>query len=206
MKRLLKVLSVILAIALLTGGALILHGERQQTRAVQSAGLPIAPVYQFDYPAAVCFAAGEYKSVATSGCGATCMSMVIGYLTGNEDQSPQSLFEQAWQNGDYYGYGLSHAALDRLARANGVAGTWIGRDEKTLRRALREGRPVIAHMGPGQFADEGHYILLRGLTDDGRVVMNDPNSKENTGRAFDLLLILDEAKTNTPFMVCRPMD
>lgn len=206
MKRLLKVLSVILAIALLTGGALILHGERQQTRAVQSAGLPIAPVYQFDYPAAVCFAAGEYKSVATSGCGATCMSMVIGYLTGNEDQSPQSLFEQAWQNGDYYGYGLSHAALDRLARANGVAGTWIGRDEKTLRRALREGRPVIAHMGPGQFADEGHYILLRGLTDDGRVVMNDPNSKENTGRAFDLSLILDEAKTNTPFMVCRPMD
>ena len=59
MKRLLKVLGVILAIALLTGGALILHGERQQTRAVQSAGLPIAPVYQFDYPAAVCFAAGE---------------------------------------------------------------------------------------------------------------------------------------------------
>ena len=206
MKRLLKVLGVILAIALLTGGALILHGERQQTRAVQSAGLPIAPVYQFDYPAAVCFAAGEYKSVATSGCGATCMSMVIGYLTGNEDQSPQSLFEQAWQNGDYYGYGLSHAALDRLAKANGVSGTWIGRDEKTLRRALREGRPVIAHMGPGQFADEGHYILLRGLTDDGRVVMNDPNSRENTGRAFDLSLILDEAKTNAPFMVCRLMD
>lgn len=209
MKRWLRrIFWAILALVLFSGAALCLFDRQEAGRreAVATAGLPIAPVYQFDYPAAVCFVAGEYKSVATSGCGATCMAMVIGYLTGDGAQTPQTLFETAWKNGDYFGSGLSHEALTRLAQANGVTGTWIGRDEDRLRQALTDGRPVIAHMGPGQFADEGHYILLRGLTDDGLVVMNDPNSEENTYRAFDLGLIVREAKTNAPFMVCRAME
>lgn len=198
----------ILVLAVSVGVVLCLFGRQEESRreAVAAVGLPIAPVYQFDYTAAVCFVAGEYKSVATSGCGATCLSMVIEYLTGDTAQTPQTLFETAWKNGDYFGSGLSHDALDRLAWANGVTGTWIGRDEDRLRQALAAGRPVIAHMGPGQFADEGHYILLRGLTDNGLVVMNDPNSEENTYRAFDLGLIVEESKTNAPFMVCRAME
>lgn len=196
-------LGVVLALAMTACTVLYLCSGRQIRQVASDAGLPIAPVYQFDYPAVICFAAGEYKSVASSGCGATCLSMVIEYLTGNSAQTPQTLFEDAWQRGDYYGYGLSHDALDRLAQANGVTGKWIGKDAEALRRALNEGYPVIAHMGPGQFAEEGHYILLRGLTDDGRVVMNDPNSETNTRSTFDLGQIIEESKTNTPFMVCR---
>ena len=203
MKRLLRLLGAGVALIIRACTAFYLYGARQAQQAVPCAGLPIDPVYQFDYPAVVCFAAGENKSVATSGCGATCMSMVIEYLTDDSAQTPQTLFEDAWRRGDYYGYGLSHDAMDRLARQNGVSGKWIGKDAETLRRALNEGCPVIAHMGPGQFAEEGHYILLRGLDEDGRVVLNDPNSRENTKNVFSLEQIIAEAKTNTPFMVCR---
>ena len=177
--------------------------EDYRRKLIESSGLQIAPVYQYDYKEAVCTIGGEDKSVASSGCGATCMSMVIDYLTGNERQSPQLLFERAYANGDYYGDGLSHEAIDRLGIAYDVEGIWIGRDEDKLREALAAGYPVIAHMGSGTFTRSGHYILLRGLTDDGRVVVNDPNSEKRSYQAYDLSLIIREAKTDAPFMVCR---
>lgn len=168
-------------------------------------GLKIAPIYQYDYEDVVCTVNGEGKSVASSGCGTTCLAMVIGYLQKTDAPSPEKLFEQAYDNGDYYGYGLSHDALSRLAEMYGVDCIWIeGQDEEEkLLKALRNGYPVIAHMGPGTFTDEGHYILLRSLTDDGRVVVNDPNSAVNTWKTHTLKEIVIQGKGNTPFMVCQ---
>ena len=177
--------------------------EDYRRKLIESSGLPIRPVYQYDYGEAVCVIGGQDKSVASSGCGATCMSMVIEYLTGNERQSPQALFERAYENGDYYGDGLSHGAIDRLGLAYDVEGVWIRRSEDQLRGALEAGYPVIAHMGPGTFTRSGHYILLRGLTEDGRAVVNDPNSETRSYQTYDLSLIVKEAKTDAPFMVCR---
>ena len=72
-------------------------------------------------------------------------------------------------------------------------------------KALEAGYPVIAHMGAGTFTKSGHYILLRGLTEDGRVLVNDPNSEKRSYQAYDISLIVKEAKTDYPFMVCRKM-
>ena len=83
-----------------------------------------------------------------------------------------------------------------------MEGEWIGRDAAVIRRALETGRPVIAHMGPGTFTQQGHYILLRGLDEDGKVVLNDPNSEKRTYHTYDLSLILEEAKGDTPFKIC----
>ena len=196
-RRYLPALCVLLAAVCLTG-----CGRMALRRRPASAGLEIVPVFQFLYREPVCTIGGERKSVASSGCGAACLSMVVTYLTGNDEQTPQSLFEQAWKNGDYWGYGLSHEALDRLAKDYGVGGRWIGRDGEAIRQALEEGHPVIAHMGPGLFALEGHYVLLRGITEDGHILLNDPNSWLRTRTAFDLSLILEEAKGQAPFRVC----
>lgn len=165
--------------------------------------MSIQPIYQFNYTDPVCQIGGEEKSVATSGCGAVCMSMTIAYLTGNDQQTPEELFTAAWENGEYAGYGLSHETISALGQSYGIAGTWIGRDAAHIRAALQNAQPVIAHMGPGTFTREGHYILLRGLTGDGLVVLNDPNSKSRTREAYSLELILDEAKGETPFMICE---
>lgn len=165
--------------------------------------MPVAAVYQYDYPEAVCCLGGEDKSVATSGCGAACLSMAISFLTGDETQTPEILFREAYDRGDYFGDGLSHAALDRLGEDYGVTGEWIGRDAAEIRHALETGCPIIAHMGPGTFTQQGHYVLLRGLDSDGSVVLNDPNSEKRTYRTFPLSLILSEAKGDTPFKICK---
>ena len=52
-----------------------------------------------------------------------------------------------------------------------------------MRAALIAERPVICAMGPGDFTETGHFIVLAGLTEEGFVV-NDPNSIERSERAW----------------------
>ena len=68
----------------------------------------------------------------SGGCGAACLSMAIRYLTGDEAQTPETLFRAAYDRGDYFGDGLSHAALDRLGEDYGVAVKAEGKADVTL--------------------------------------------------------------------------
>jgi hypothetical protein len=164
--------------------------------------MKIPKAYQFDYKKTVCTIGGERKSVSTSGCGATSMSMVIRYLTGDSSQTPYTLFKWAYKEGYYSGDGLGHGAVSAMGKLYGVTGSWVGKDGKKIVAALSSGHPVIAHMGPGIFTKGGHYIVLRGVTEDGKILVNDPNSKPRSGKAYPLSTILKQAKTSPPFMIC----
>ena len=163
-------------------------------------GIPI--LYQFDYPAAVCTINGIPRSVATSGCGATSVSMVIAYLTENVEQNPYTLFYHAVEMGRYHGSGLDHETLSWLLRENGVQSRWIRNDAQDVVEALNEGKPVIAHMGPGIFTSGGHYIVLRGVTEDGKILVNDPASEKKTHSAFPIETLMTQARTYDSFLVC----
>lgn len=166
--------------------------------------MKIPAIYQFDYKKVVCTINGKGKSASTSGCGATSMCMVIHYLTGNTEPTPYSLFKWAYDNGYYKGSGLSHEAISALGRLCGVEGKWIGKNGSRIVEALKSGHPVIAHMGPGIFTRQGHYIVLKGVTDDGKILVNDPNSQSRTGKAYPLSTIFSQSKTSSPFMICSP--
>lgn len=131
---------------------------------VPEGGMDISLYLQGDYTETVCYIDGVPKSVSTSGCGAASVSMVIAYLTGNTSQTPYTLFKWAHDHGYYAGDGLGHSCLAKLASLYGVKGTWIENDATRITAALRAGNPVIAHMGPGVFTTDGHYIVLRGIT------------------------------------------
>ena len=45
------------------------------------------------------------------------------------------------------------------------------------------GKPIICAMGPGDFTSSGHYIVLVGV-EDGLLRVNDPNSRENSGKLW----------------------
>ena len=166
--------------------------------------MKIPAIYQFDYKKVVCTINGKGKSASTSGCGATSMCMVIHYLTGNTEPTPYSLFKWAYDNGYYKGDGLGHEAVSALGKLCGVEGKWIGKNGSKIVEALKSGHPIIAHMGPGIFTRQGHYIVLKGVTDDGKILVNDPNSKSRTGKAYPLSTILSQSKTSSPFMICSP--
>jgi hypothetical protein len=170
---------------------------------VPEGGMPIPLYLQGDYPQTVCYIDGVAKSVKTSGCGAASVSMVIAYLTGNTSQTPYTLFKWAYDHGYYSGGGLGHSCLMKLTGLYGVEGTWIENDEERITEALRAGHPVIAHMGPGIFTDSGHYIVLRGITEDGYVLVNDPGSKRRNKYGYKLSMVVSQARTSNSFMMCE---
>lgn len=165
-------------------------------------GMSIPYISQLDYTDTVCVFQGMNKSVKSSGCGAACVSMVVQYLTGNTDQTPDTLFAWAFEKGYYYGDGLSHECLVEMAGLYGVSGRWIDNDAKQIKAALRQNKPVIAHVGPGLFTANGHYIVLRGLDENGMILVNDPSSKVRSKRSYDLNVIISQARTSASFMVC----
>lgn len=165
-------------------------------------GMAIPILYQYDYWQTVCKINGSPRSVATSGCGAVSASMVIAYLTGNTEQTPYTLFYRAVKTGHYYGDGLDHDAISWMLRENGVKCKWIYNNAAAIKQALREGKPVIAHMGPGIFTTQGHYIVLRGLTEDGKVLVNDPNSYSRTHKAYPIQTLLTQARESNSFLIC----
>ncbi len=174
-----------------------LYGQKNQ------AEMNVPQLFQFNYETPVLYRDGKAKSVATSGCGAVSASMVISYLTGNADQNPYTLFCKAVEAGKYDGGGLSHHTLSWLCEEYGVEVEWTSGNSKKITEAIQNGCPIIAHMGPGTFTKTGHYIVLRGLTKGGEVLINDPNSLENCEKSFSVELLIDEAKGSESFGICR---
>lgn len=63
-------------------------------------------------------------------------------------------------------------------------------DPNQVLQALSEGHPVISSQRAGLFTSGGHFIVLRGVTAGGKVLVNDPNdssSKNYINREFDMM-------------------
>ena len=67
-----------------------------------------------------------------------------------------------------------------------------------IEHALSLGFALVANVQPGYFSHtNGHFIVIAGLTDDGKVVINDPYSVENSKKTWDIDFIVGET-----MMVC----
>ena len=80
---------------------------------------------------------GIKRSVSTSGCGATCLSMLIAYETGYTYQSPYTVFRDACQQGLYKGSGLSRSAMSQLAEQYALIGQWMDLNAQELLQTLK---------------------------------------------------------------------
>lgn len=132
--------------------------------------------------------------VESSGCGPTSLTMVYVALTGNTDYDPESMaaFSEA---GGYVEGGLTAWRLMSEGAAElGLASREVPADASRLESELRAGHPVICSVGPGDFTDEGHFIVLAGLDDEGRLVVHDPNSPANSAQTWDLDRVLGQCR------------
>jgi hypothetical protein len=66
-------------------------------------------------------------------------------------------------------------------------------DGQRIIDALADGKLVIALMGPGHFTTGGHFIVLRGVTSEGKILVSDPISIRKTEMEWDMRIILGEA-------------
>lgn len=130
-----------------------------------------------------------------TGCGPTCLSMVICGLSGKGKWSPPEVARYAQENGFYVeGSGSKWSLMTEGAERFGLSVKELPLEEGVIRGRLEGGSPVICIMGEGDFTTTGHYIVLAGENEDGSIRVNDPNSKENSEEEWDLQRLMSQMK------------
>ena len=135
------------------------------------------------------------SDMEVSGCGPTCLSMVYCGLTGDTKWNPYEVAMMAEERGYYVpGIGTSWDLMTDGAKRLGLRCEQLGLDEKAIRQELEAGHPVICAMGPGDFTTEGHFIVLTGVEENGKIIVNDPNSKKLSEKGWELTRLMFQMK------------
>lgn len=112
---------------------------------------------------------------AASGCGPTTLSMVVVYLTHNREASPIAVAKYSKEAGySVDGSGSSWTLISEGCMHYGVKAKTVALDESRMKAELDEGHPIVVNVGPGDFTDTGHFMVITGYDDEGFSI-NDPN-------------------------------
>jgi len=138
---------------------------------------------------------GTSGTIGEAGCGPTSMAMVVSTLTGME-HDPVELAEWSAANGyRCEGNGSYHSLIPESARAYGLRAEGAGKEDgQRIVDALSAGKLVVVIMARGHFTSSGHFIVLRGVTSDGKILVADPASYNRSSQVWELSLILNEAR------------
>lgn len=129
-----------------------------------------------------------------TGCGPTCLSMVTVHLSGDTSKDPKWMADFSTENGyAAEGSGTAWALFSEGGERLGFDVTEIPLDEKRIAENLKVGNPVVAVMGPGDFTTDGHFIVFVDY-EDGKIRVNDPNSKVNSEKLWEFDSISSQIK------------
>lgn len=121
---------------------------------------------------------------AASGCGPTTLSMVVVYLTHNREASPIAVAKYSKEAGySVDGSGSSWTLISEGCMHYDVKAKTVALDESRMKAELDEGHPIVVNVGPGDFTDTGHFMVITGYDDEGFSI-NDPNSIEKSGKRW----------------------
>ncbi|MGN0977196.1 MAG: C39 family peptidase [Faecousia sp.] len=149
--------------------------QTQPTEAAQAVTYDAVPRYfQTDYPY-IKFGNG---TIATSGCSMTCLAMMATYLTDREytpDQLAYHFGSYGKNNIERLEYGIEQMQLP-VQRID---------DCQAVLRALKEGKTAIIMVNSQSvFTQAQHFIVLAGMTEDGKILVNDPNQYTHSGDVY----------------------
>ena len=122
-------------------------------------------------------------TMANSGCGPTCLSMVAVYFTGDDTMTPDWMADFSTEHGYIWHGKTTWKLMGEGAESLGLHVRQIVVDESGMKKALQKGRILICSVRPGDFTKGGHFIVLTDY-EDGMFSVHDPNSKENSQKKW----------------------
>ena len=132
--------------------------------------------------------------IGLAGCGPTCLSMVLFYLTGDASCTPDKVAEYSMENGFYVaGTGTSWALMENVP-FHKLTVTKPSLSRTALVGALENGCVIICAVGSGDFTTAGHFIVIYGYDEDGFMV-NDPNCAARSRRRWGYDEIAGQVKS-----------
>lgn len=144
------------------------------------------------------------STISVCGCGPTTMAILVSTLTG-ETCTPSTAADAAMTD-QYYipGSGTTWSYFSAGASAYGLTSTSCGTDLLTALECIPEGGMVVISVGKPDVNGEaqgndlyrgtGHFMAIRGLTSDGKILVADPASRSNTEKEWDFVTVNDILK------------
>lgn len=133
------------------------------------------------------------STIGESGCGPVCLSMVATSLLNDGALTPSYVTRFSEEQGYFVsGAGTSWLLMTEGAAKLGLYGEELPLSDSVIRSNLEQGRPIIASVRPGDFTEKGHFIIMTALTDDGYLVVRDPNSKERSAQKWDVERVMNQ--------------
>ena len=135
------------------------------------------------------------SDIGISGCGPTCMAMVIYSLNRNTEATPLVLAQKSMNEGYYVeGIGTSWKFMREAALDYGVIASqfdMLGEQEMTDR--LKDGNLIICAMGPGDFTNSGHFIVIYDYSRK-KFSVNDPFSYTNSSKKWEYTTLISQCQ------------
>lgn len=138
---------------------------------------------------------GNNDSISLYGCGPTALAMLVSSLTEHKI-NPLEMAVWAKDNGFYVNRsGSTHNIIPDGLKSYGISVSPLKTYSlEALVQELASGNLVVVLMNKGTFTAQGHFIILTGITLDGKLSIADPNNIDHTLELWDPELILKEAK------------
>ena len=121
------------------------------------------------------------------GCGPTCVAAIISNLAGIP-VTPEDMRLYGLEHGSWLAdAGTTYDFMITTPAQYGIKATQIyASDKEALYEALADGdKLVLATMGPGDFTLGAHFMLFRGVTEDGKILIADSYSFEYSVMEWD---------------------
>lgn len=144
------------------------------------------------------------SQVGPSGCGPSAMAMIITALTG-QAVTPDQTAKVAGNDGMYIaGTGSSWQVAPDLAKHYGLKATKIKSDVTAISNAIKSGGYVImSGQGAKPFTSGGHYIMIRGVTADGKWKVGDSAHQDTNNQTYNPSTILSMANEGSMYAITK---
>ena len=141
---------------------------------------------------------GNKDPLSIYGCGPTTVACLVSSFI-DPSMTPDKIADWAYKKGYWAPQeGSYHTIMSSGLSSFGFEVTGISAPSKEkILSSLKSGHIIVALMGEGHFTEEGHFILLLDVTDDGKLLIADVNNYENTKKTWSIKTILKELKKSS---------
>ncbi|MCI9283051.1 MAG: hypothetical protein HFG56_07130 [Lachnospiraceae bacterium] len=138
---------------------------------------------------------GGVDPISRYGCGPVCVAMIINSF-GSASVTPVEMADWSAANGGYARHGGSYHNLipDSLSAFGLQVDSVTERTAENAAALLDSGHILVALMGRGSLTQNGHFIVITQLCENGNVYIADPANYENCTKEWDLQQLMNELK------------
>lgn len=136
------------------------------------------------------------STIGDAGCGPTSMAIVVSTLTNNTVDPIQMCNWSASSGYFVPGVGTSWSFISGAASKYGLSCRQVNKsDVQAVVDALSQGKLVVMSTGSGSYyTGNGHFLVLRGVNEDGKILVADPASYNKSQKAWDIKDIVSGLK------------